>query len=501
MYSRSLSLLFLTPGSGYGLCRTGNHVTPSRPTLTCSASGQAIPRKPRKPKKPKGYWSDIGNLKQELLDAQRTCDVLREGFMPTARELRELGRRDLDNAISKMGGYRKIAEQLGFSTSSKSRPRGYWNNFEILELELKAFLLENRATIAEGVMPTQKELRTLKRVDIVEAISKHSGMAEVAAKLGLSQRSTKKSKHYWKDWSRVEADIREFVSRRDLSVEVSNDPERPKIESRQFMPSQRELRSAGRADLTEAISDFHGGFREVAKKMGYASKKKDDFFYDSFYNLAREIYAFVLEDGLGDMGVMPSTAALKKAGRSDLTAAIVKAGGMAEVSQRLGLQYRVRAREAFKDWGLFRKSLLSFMEQHGAVGEIPSSRTLSNFGRSDLYQAILHHGGSREVADRMGLKRNYWQDFSNVGMQLLEFVDKHGTEGMMPTEKEFLEIGRSALNVAVSKFGHSQVAKRLGFAEPRQSPQVALDALLNQSASIMEDPCCENCEEGGGFLF
>lgn len=422
--------------------------------------------------------------------------------MPTSRELRELGRRDLDNAISKMGGYRKIAEQLGFSQSSTRRPRGYWDNFENLESELKEFLVENRETIPEGVMPTQKELRTLKRSDIVEACNKHGGTAQVASRLGLGTRSTKKSKHYWKDWTRVEADIRDFVSQRDASPEhIEGDPERLVIKSsRQFMPSQQELRLASRADLAEAITDFHGGFREVAKKLGYVSKKKDDFFYDSFYNLAREIYALVLESGECE-SVMPSSALLKSAGRYDLTAAIAKAGGMSEVSQRLGLQYQVRTREAFKDWGLFRQSLLSFMEQHGNPGEIPSSRTLNNFGRSDLYQAILHHGGSREVADRMGLKRNYWQDFSNVGIQLLQFVETHGTEGVMPTEKEFLEVGRSALNLAVSKFGHSQVAKRMGLAEPRQSTQAALDALLNQSASIMEETCCEDCEVGGEFLF
>lgn len=471
-------------------------------TARCSAGGG------RPVRKPKGYWSDIDNLKHELIEVQKTSAELRDDCMPTARELRSIGRRDLDNAITKTGGYRRVAELLGLASSSNSRPRGYWNDFKNLQAEMRGFLREYQSHFRDGIMPTQKELRALRRSDIVEAIQKHGGSAAVAERLGLAQRSPKKSRHYWKDWSLVEREIRAFVATRDGPRKAIDEPELmvasreasqrllPKS-SKQRMPSQKELRAAGRADLAEAITDHHGGFREVAKRLGYRSRKKDDFFYDNFYNVAREVYQVVLN--AGTESIMPSTTLLKAVDRSDLAAAIAKYGGMSDVSQRLGLQYKVRTREAFKDWGLFRRNLMSFMETHGTPGEIPSSRALNNFGRRDLYQAILHHGGSRAVADKMGLKRNYWQDFSNVGMQVLEFVDTHGTDGIMPTEREFHDVGRSALNVAVSKFGHSQVAKRLGLTEPPQSVQNALDASLNQSASLSES-CCERCEDESKYL-
>lgn len=423
--------------------------------------------------------------------------------MPTSRELRTAGRRDLDNAISKMGGYHKASEALGMARSSGKRVAGYWSDFSNLETEIRALLSKHSAEIPSGSMPTQKQFRELKRSDIVEGLEQHGGSAQVAEKLGLVQRRSKKSKHFWKDWEKVEAEIRGFVQNRDLDPQYI-DANKKRITTSQHevqrMPSQKELRVAGRGDLAEAISDFHGGFREAAKRLGFASKKKDDFFYDRFYNLAREVYSFAT--AAGQESVMPSTALLQSEGRTDLAAAIFKYNGMSEVSQRLGLQYRVRTKEAFKDWGIFRRNLMAFIERHGTAGEIPSSRTLNNFGRADLYQAILHHGGTREVADKMLLKRNFWQDFHNVGKELLDFISIHGTEGVMPTEREFLEIGRSSLNVAVSKFGYSQVAQRLGLTEPLQSTQIALNTMLKRSLTPWENDECDDddCRDDTSFL-
>ena len=407
--------------------------------------------------------------------------------MPSSRYLRENGRRDLDNAITNMGGYRKVAGLLGWSNSSARRPNGYWKDFATLKKELLLFTKENSSEITPGLMPTQKQLRDLGRSDIVKAIEIHGGTTAVAEELGLSQRVVRKRKHYWKDWSKVEDALCTFVAERAAKDHLDSKTVGRSTKSRPSrMPSQRELRKAGRTDLAEAISDFHGGFREVAKKLGFVSKKKDDFFYNSFYNVAHEVYA--LSINVGQESVMPSTSVLKLEGRTDLAAAIVKFKGMSAVSQRLGLQYRVRTREAFKDWSFFRRSLLAFMKTHSNQTEIPSSRMLNNFGRADLYQAILHHGGSREVADRMGLKRNHWQDFHHVGLEVLRFIETHGTAGVMPSESEFLLVGRNSLNVAVSKFGHSQVAKRLGLSERMHSAQSTLDMLLASSISVPEHP-------------
>lgn len=454
----------------------------------------AAPKKKRT-RKPNGYWRDINNIRAELLLLQPNSNEDSLKTIPTAKQLRELRRGDIDNAITTMGGYHKVAEMLGCKTSSRKKPRSYWSDFSNLEKEMAVILKNAKDQIQPGMMPTLKQLRSMRRADIVEAIEQHGGSTAVSDKLGLKMRVQKKSKHYWKDWSKVELDLRIFVAQRIKGERKNARKENARLSrSRALrMPSQQELRVAGRGDLAEAISDFHGGFRQAATKLGFVPSKKDDFFYDDFYNLARELYAFQKEIGLEC--VMPTTNVLKKEGRTDIAAAIVKYGGMALVAQRLGLQYRIRASEAFKNWNLFRRSLMAFMETHGTPGQIPSSRILNNFGRSDLYQAILHHGGTKEVADRMGLKRNYWQDFNHVGLQVLEFIVLHGTEGVMPTESEFIEVGRTALNLAVSKFGYSQVAKRLGLREPMQSTRLAFDSLLNAPLDCSEDCSDEDGDE------
>lgn len=456
---------------------------PITPSLKCSDET----RTPR-PRKPAGYWSNLDNLRRELEQYTHDSAAPLPYVMPKASDLRAAGRRDLDNAIAKTGGYRAVAQLLGWAAKSTRRPPGYWTEFCNLESELMDYIAQHQMLDAKAplsnishscnIMPTQRELRAERRSDLAEAIMRHGGFVTVSERLNLQRRTPKKAKHYWKDWQKVESEVRAFVRERNKNLQNSPGDERRK--NRDKMPSQQEMRVAGRADLAEAISDHHGGFRVAAKKLGFVSKKKDDFFYKHFYNLAAEVYAFAKLQG-GNTVLMPTTTVLKAEGRTDIAAAIVMHGGMAKVSQRLGLQYRLRTKDALKDWGLFRRALLSFMKKHCDSDVIPSSRTLINYGRADLYQALLHHGGVREVSDRIGLKRSHWQDFHNVGPEVLQFVRTHGTEGVMPTEQEFLNVGRKALNVAVGKFSHSQVAKRLGLSEPYQSPQKALDTFLNYS--------------------
>lgn len=446
----------------------------------------------RRPRKPRGYWDDSANLFAEIAQFNKEAGVADAKRMPTSRELRAEGRRDIDNAVSKSGGYYAVAAKLGFVMTSSKRVPGFWAEFSTLEEGIKSYL--ESADIAEGLMPTLKELREARRSDIVEAIEKHGGVLNVAERLGLAPRSQKKARFYWRDWSRVETALQAFVAERLVHDGSSTSeavlPSAPvRRRKRPKMPSQNELREAGRSDLAEAIA-FHGGFRNVAKKMGYVSKK-DDFFYSMFYNLAKELYAFLEE--IGEESVLPSTTVFKSEGRTDLSAAIVKYGGMSSVSQRLGLQYKVRTRESFKAWPLFCRNLMVFIDKHGTHNHIPSSRTLINHGRGDLYQAILHHGGSQEVAERLRFKRsNFWQEFHYVGAQLLSFIDTHGTEGVMPTDSEFLEVGRTSLNVAVSKFGFSQVAQRLGLRESSQSTNIAFDStiLINSRERKRSIPRC-----------
>lgn len=79
---------------------------------------------------------DIEVLKSEIL--KFISEHGQEGFMPMRKQLRLHGRVDIEKAITKMGGFRRIALMMNLSLAYKQRkPKGYWDNLENLQVEVK----------------------------------------------------------------------------------------------------------------------------------------------------------------------------------------------------------------------------------------------------------------------------------------------------------------------------------------------------------------------------
>jgi len=88
----------------------------------------------QRPKVP-GLQRNIEVLKSEIL--QFIAEHGQEGFMPMRKQLRLHGRVDIEKAITRMGGFRKIATVLNLSLAYKHRkPKGYWDNLENLQEEV-----------------------------------------------------------------------------------------------------------------------------------------------------------------------------------------------------------------------------------------------------------------------------------------------------------------------------------------------------------------------------
>lgn len=86
-----------------------------------------------------GLQRDIEVLKSAL--SSFISEHGQEGFMPMRKQLREHGRVDIEKAITRMGGFRRIALLMNLSLAYKHRkPKGYWDNLENLEEEV-SFLL------------------------------------------------------------------------------------------------------------------------------------------------------------------------------------------------------------------------------------------------------------------------------------------------------------------------------------------------------------------------
>ncbi|KAG8061709.1 hypothetical protein GUJ93_ZPchr0003g18640 [Zizania palustris] len=97
--------------------------------VSCSSS--PVKQRPKVP----GLQKDIEVLKSEL---QRfIAKYGQDGFMPKRKHLRLHGRVDIEKAITRMGGFRRIASIMNLSLSYKNRkPRGYWDNLENLQEEV-----------------------------------------------------------------------------------------------------------------------------------------------------------------------------------------------------------------------------------------------------------------------------------------------------------------------------------------------------------------------------
>ncbi|KAL2941929.1 putative polyketide cyclase [Bienertia sinuspersici] len=105
-------------------------------TKSSSWNSSPIKQRPRVP----GLQQDIEVLKSELQEFVSTHG--QEGFMPMRKQLRSHGRVDIEKAINRMGGFRRIATLMNLSLAYKHRkPKGYWDNLENLQEEVSYNIL------------------------------------------------------------------------------------------------------------------------------------------------------------------------------------------------------------------------------------------------------------------------------------------------------------------------------------------------------------------------
>ncbi|XP_061346853.1 uncharacterized protein LOC133292461 [Gastrolobium bilobum] len=132
-----------------------------------------------------GLQRDIEVLKSELL--RFIGEHGQEGFMPMRKQLRLHGRVDIEKAITRMGGFRKIATMMNLSLAYKHRkPKGYWDNLENLQDEISRF--QRNWGMDPSFMPSRKSFERAGRFDIARALEKWGGLHEVSRLLSLKVR-------------------------------------------------------------------------------------------------------------------------------------------------------------------------------------------------------------------------------------------------------------------------------------------------------------------------
>jgi len=203
--------------------------------------------------------------------------------MPSESSVKAAGRYDLHHAVLRHGGYSEVARSLD---RRPSWPR--------VDLERDAAMVAGAIlSVAEenqlprGVLPSVGMLLDAGRADIAQAIVRVGGAANAAAMLGMQQ--IRNPRGYWDDPARAAHAALLFAAKRHgLEAGVGEDdfdaaePEalREALAGLReaarrgawVMPSDRELREAGRLDLRYALQKLDRG--EVAEIAGLRPRSR-----------------------------------------------------------------------------------------------------------------------------------------------------------------------------------------------------------------------------------
>jgi hypothetical protein len=333
-------------------------------------------------RKPNGYYRDFAILESELLRWVDESGMT--GIMPTAQQLKYAcpPRHDLVKGISEHGGFSEVAKRLGLSMSHAKKPDGYYDDPANLAREVYAAVDEAGLP---GVMPTPGQLAALGKSGLVAAICAHGGFWSVAQSLGLSP--NRRQKGYWTE-AAVDAEVMAFLERAQLD---------------HWMPTDFQLREAGRADIAVAIARHGGGMWKVAARLGLAMRTPQrgrNWAGDGV--IARELLEFI--EVYGTPGRMPTQALLVASGRCDLAIAITRfGGGWTEVASQLGLELSQMPKGYWSDIENVKTAILAFNERRGRTGEMPTKTDLDLAGEFSLGSAVERLGGYHTVAATFGL--------------------------------------------------------------------------------------------------
>lgn len=430
----------------------------------------------RLPRRPKYYWRCWRTVETELRNFARThCD----GYMPLQRQILQADRSDLMNAIRQHGGLSHVARRAGLQpppTLPVKRSRGYWSDPAVLHAELLTFTARYGHP---GLMPRRDQLNRAGRADIVYAIMRHGGFSAVAAAVHLVWHGPCS---FWRVFRNFQRRLDGFIKAHSLYSK---------------MPSIQLLHQHKRLDLVYGIA-LHGGVMTVASRMNLkvVYPDHDPGFWQSAYNVQRELEATLLLQPLESRRYMPTSVLLVQLGRADLATAIRDHGGWLYYAQRLGMRFAfdIRAQGFWRRECNVVQELLNYVEARYGNWEhpgklpgiweqsrksyrdtryVPSSEMLKRDGRSDIAFAIeTFHGGMATFAQKHGFvvaedvlefkPAEHLQEWGRYVAALQRWIQLHGSQGIMPTKQNLITTGRYDLRYATYKHGgFEKVSQRL----------------------------------------
>lgn len=208
------------------------------------------------------------------------------------------------------------------------------------------------------------------------------------------------------------------------------------------MPTRRQLQAAGEHKLVEMIVAA-GGFSSVAQDLRFRTKRRPVGFWEDLRNLDSEIEAF-----LGESWSEEQDAETGMTYYINLITNEV----LHEKPASASIMNPTPVSQAWSDFG---------------TAVMPRARALRKMGRFDLHNAIMMHGGYKEVAQQLGRMVVGRREVKDLESEILEFMHDHNLS-LFPRPAQLMAENRDDLLVAVREEGGVvAVAKKMGLRAQR----------------------------------
>ena len=186
----------------------------------------------------------------------------------------------------------------------KRKANDFWTNENIMS-ELRVIIEDIKH------FPSQRDLKKLKRSDLLSAMKKKKGIKYYRDEFGYTL--SRKQRGFWTD-ENIISELKTIIS-----------------ELKHF-PSHKELNGMKRSDLSNAISN-HGGINYYREELGFEPPQKNK----GYWNESSIIIELKVISS--DIGHFPTRKELLKMKRSDLVAAIDRHSSL--IKFRIILNYRI----------------------------------------------------------------------------------------------------------------------------------------------------------------
>ena len=231
-------------------------------------------------------WQDFESFRERVMHiARTTSSEENEPYMPTTTQLKNHGGSRLLYALNRHGGMRSVSKRLGLKLRSKSTTVKFKNFKELRNAIHDLIRNESSLNLPRGTMPSQIQLQSLGRNDIINGIAAYGGVKTVCRLMRMKPYSDLKSKRIvpkedeesstkklkvlsgrdlYRDFDVLESKLREFVSEH---CENCVDERSGEI----TLPELHTMHKLGRDDLRLSIMWCHGGVRAVRSRLGWKS--------------------------------------------------------------------------------------------------------------------------------------------------------------------------------------------------------------------------------------